>query len=228
MVDPVGGTAEGGELVERLRRLIIQGAFAPGQRLPEPDISAQFQVGRTAVRAALAQLEGDGLVLRERNRGARVRPISLSEAVEITEVRAVVEGLCAAKAAQRAGQSDRDRLARLGAEMSAAVEAGDIARYSKVNEHLHHTVYELSGHGTARHVLGRLRSQSVRYQYSVAFLPGRPAVGLRQHLDIVDGICAGAPERAEHAMREHLLDVINALRELDRVGTALPIPLPPV
>ena len=48
---------------------------------------------------------------RVQNRGARVRAVSLTEAIEITEVRMVLEGLCAAKAATRLTEEDRDRCA---------------------------------------------------------------------------------------------------------------------
>jgi DNA-binding GntR family transcriptional regulator len=153
-------------------------------------------------------------VQRERNRGARVRPISLEEAVEITETRAVVEGLCAAKAAERATEEDRARLRELGDRMRAAVEGGDIPTYSRTNQLVHRAVREISAHQTAGLMLDRLRTQSVRYHFSVALLPGRPAVGLREHLDVIEAVCSGDPERAERTMRTHLLSVVGALREL--------------
>ena len=108
------------EVVSAVREGIIQGRYAPGQRLPEADLVSLYQASRGTVRTALAQLETEGIVQRERNRGARVRPITLEEAVEITETRAVVEGLCAAKAAERATDADRARLRELGEQMRTA------------------------------------------------------------------------------------------------------------
>src|ERR1700712_3167674 len=101
-------------VVTAVRDGIMQGRYAPGQRLPEADLVSMYSASRGAVRTALVHLENEGIVERERNRGARVRPISLQEAVEITEARAVVEGLCAAKAAVRASADDRTRLRELG------------------------------------------------------------------------------------------------------------------
>ena len=80
----------------------------PNQRLVEADLSDQFEASRASVRAALAELTNEGLVERVQNRGARVRAVSLAEAVEITEVRMVVEGLCATKAAERPLRRGRD------------------------------------------------------------------------------------------------------------------------
>ena len=71
---------------EDLRNAIVSGELLPGERLLEEDLSAKLGLGRAAVRMALARLEHDGLVERERHRGARVRRVSQSEAVEILEL----------------------------------------------------------------------------------------------------------------------------------------------
>jgi DNA-binding GntR family transcriptional regulator len=203
-------------VVLAVRDGIMQGRYAPGQRLPEADLGSLYRASRGTVRTALAQLENEGLVQRERNRGARVRPISLAEAVEITETRAVVEGLCAAKAAARATDEDRARLRELGDTMRSAVENADIPTYSRTNQLVHRAVREISAHQTAGLMLDRLRTQSVRYHFRVALLPGRPSVGLREHLDVIEAVCSGDPEVAEKTMRTHLLSVVGALQELAR------------
>jgi DNA-binding GntR family transcriptional regulator len=202
------------EVVAAVRDGIMQGRYAPGQRLPEADLVTLYRASRGTVRTALAQLENEGVVQRERNRGARVRPISLEEAVEITETRAVVEGLCAAKAAERATARDRDRLRELGDEMRAAVENADIPTYSRTNQLVHRAVRDISRHQTAGLMLDRLRIQSVRFHFRVALLPGRPAVGLQEHLAVIEAVCSGDPDMAEQTMRSHLLSVVRALQEL--------------
>jgi DNA-binding GntR family transcriptional regulator len=202
-------------VVTAVRDGIMRGRYAPGQRLPESDLVSLYSASRGAVRTALAQLEHEGIVERERNRGARVRPISLDEAVEITETRAVVEGLCAAKAAIRATTDDCKRLRELGAELSVTVENADVVSYSQINQQIHRAIREISGHETAGRMLDRLRTQSVRYHYTIALLPGRPAVGLKEHLHVIDTVCAGDPDVAEQTMRSHLLSVVTALEQLD-------------
>lgn len=203
------------EVVTAVRDGIMQGRYAPGQRLPESDLVALHRASRGAVRTALAQLENEGIIEREHNRGARVRPISLDEAVEITEARAVLEGLCAAKAAVRATSGDRERLRELGAQLTVAVDGGDIMTYTRVNQLVHHAVRDIAAHRTAGTLLDRLRTQSVRYHYTVALLPGRPAVGLREHLDVIETVCSGDPDAAEQTMHSHLLSVVTALQQLD-------------
>src|SRR3954447_10736694 len=137
-------------VVDALRDAIADGEFAPNQRLVEADLSERFGASRGSVRAALLELTAEGLVERVQNRGARVRAVSLSEAIEITEVRMVLEGLCAAKAATRLTDDDRDRLRAVGTAMQAAVRTGDLLEYSELNRQLHALIRELGGQSAAR------------------------------------------------------------------------------
>jgi DNA-binding GntR family transcriptional regulator len=202
--------------VEAIRDAITRGEFVPDQRLVEADLSERFSASRSAVRSALLQLTNEGLVERVQHRGARVRAVSLDEAIEITEVRMVVEGLCAAKAAERVSESEAAELRAIGTRMTQAVAEGDVLGYSEANQLLHRRIRELSGQTTAAGVLERLRAQSVRHQFGLAMQPGRPAVSLPEHQAIIDAICAHDPQAAEQAARGHLTSVVDALRKADR------------
>lgn len=203
---------------EAIREAIIRGEFVPDQRLVEADLSARFSANRGAVRSALIQLTEEGLVERIQNRGARVRAVPLAEAVEICEVRMVLEGLCAAKAAERATGAEREELRAIGTRMTEAVAAGDVLGYSECNQELHRRVRQLSGQATAEAVLERLRAQSVRHQFRLSLIPGRPTVSLPEHLRIIEAVCSHDPEAAERAAREHLLSVIDALKNANQHG----------
>jgi DNA-binding GntR family transcriptional regulator len=201
-------------LVAALRDAIVDGEFAPNQRLVEADLSERFGASRGTVRSALLELTAEGLVERVQNRGARVRAVSLTEAIEITEVRMVLEGLCAARAATRLTDDDRDRLRGIGTAMQEAVRSGDLLGYSELNRQLHALIRELGGQSTARAVLERLRGQNVRHQFRLALHPGRAAVSLPQHLEIIEALCAGDSDAAEAAVRRHLRSVIDTLPEV--------------
>lgn len=208
----------GQPLVEALREAIIRGEFVPNQRLVEADLSTQFAASRASVRSALLELTNEGLVERIQNRGARVRAVSLAEAIEISEVRMVLEGLCAAKAAECVTGEEVLELQDIGRSMRKAVSDGDLLGYSACNQQLHRRVREIAGQETASKVLERLRGQNVRHQFRLAMQPGRPSVSLPEHLAIIDGICTHDPESAELAARTHLRSVIEALREADGSG----------
>src|SRR5215470_5559399 len=108
-------------LLDKLRMAIYHGELTPGQRLVETELAGRYETSRGAVREALVLLSNEGLVERQRNRGAWVRPVSLKEAIEITEARAVLEGLCAAKAATVITPGERRELKALASPMTEAV-----------------------------------------------------------------------------------------------------------
>jgi DNA-binding GntR family transcriptional regulator len=201
-----------GDVLAAIREAIIEGEFAPNQRLVEADLSVRFGASRGGVRSALFELANEGLVERVQNRGARVRAVTLDEAIEISEVRMVVEGLCAAKAAEHITDEEIAELRALGAAMRTAVAGGHVLRYSELNQRLHLRIRQISGQSAAAGVLERLRGQNVRHQFRLALVPGRPDVSLAEHLAIIDEICARAPDAAERATRRHLLSVIEALK----------------
>jgi DNA-binding GntR family transcriptional regulator len=205
-------------VVDAIRDAIADGEFAANQRLIESDLSERFGASRGNVRTALLQLTSEGLVERMQNRGARVRAVSLAEAIEITEVRMALEGLCAAKAAQRLTDEDRDRLRGIGTAMQEAVAAGDLLVYSELNRQLHSLIRTLGDQATAQAILERLRGQNVRHQFRLALHPGRAAVSLPQHLEIIDALCTGDPDAAEAAVRRHLRSVIDTLPAINNAS----------
>src|ERR1700734_1427114 len=103
-----------------LRHSILNGDFAPGQRLVEEELAATLGVTRQSLRAALLDLTTEGLVERIPNRGARVRVVSTEEAVAITECRMALEALCAAKAAEVITDDDAAGLVQLAEDRQAA------------------------------------------------------------------------------------------------------------
>ncbi|GHJ36735.1 GntR family transcriptional regulator [Streptomyces sp. TS71-3] len=195
-----------------IRQALSSGDMVPGQRLVEQELSDSLSVTRSSVREALQDLAADGLVELVPRRGARVRVISVEEAILITECRAALEGLCARRAARLATPEDRRTLTAIGNRMRESVAQGDLSAYSALNRQLHAAIAEMSGQTVADGLLERLKGQMVRYQFRLALRPGRPSQSLPQHLAIIEAITTGDAEAAEAAIREHLDSVI---RELD-------------
>ena len=73
----------------------------------------------------------------------------------------------------------------------------------------------MSRQGTAQDILERLRGQLVRHRFNSSLHPGRMTASLPEHVAVIDAICAGRPEAAEKAMRDHLTSVVHALREVE-------------
>jgi DNA-binding GntR family transcriptional regulator len=207
----VAGASGRRRAVDRLRQAILAGDMAPGQRLVEEELAGMLGVTRASLRAALFDLAAEGLVERVPNRGARVRAITLDEAVAITECRMALEGLCAAKAAGRITEPDAARLRQLGEDMEGSVSDGELLKYSALNHELHRLVREISGQVVAAGLLERLNGQLVRHQFQLSLRPGRPQASLPEHLAIIAAVAGRRPAEAEDATRRHLRSVISAL-----------------
>jgi DNA-binding GntR family transcriptional regulator len=198
---------------DRLRADIVEGRLLPNQRLIESDIARSMGVSRTIVRAALARLEHEGLIEHERHRGARVRLVELDEAVEILEARTVLEGLVARIAAQRVTRGEVKELRAILADMNRHRKAGDLLGVSEHNARFHRRLIQISDHRTASRLIGALNFQLVRYQYRTILLPGRSERSAAEHAEIIAAVARHASDAAESAMREHLSQVTNALRQ---------------
>jgi DNA-binding GntR family transcriptional regulator len=196
---------------DALHRSIVTGELSPGERLIEEELAEQLSVSRGAVREAILRLGHEGLVVRERNRGARVRRFSVDEAVEILEARAALESLAAGYAALRRSDEEASALVSLVDEMERLHAAGELLAMSERNAAMHRRILEISAHAVARDICSRLHSQLVRFQFRTVLAPGRSAKSLAEHRAIVTAISAGDRAGAEQAMREHLTSVGAAL-----------------
>ena len=206
-------TAATSDVTLRLREAITRGSLMPNERLVEADLAGQYRVNRAHIRTALAMLDQEGLVVRERNRGARVRSITDAEALEIADTRLAIEVMAARQAAARATAADRKALRAIEADMRAAVAGEDYSLFSQCNAALHREVQRIAGNATAARILDTLKSHLLRLQYRVILLPGRPQTSLAEHRAIVDAICKGDGDAAEAAMRRHLTSFTRLLKQ---------------
>jgi DNA-binding GntR family transcriptional regulator len=201
------------DLVSHLRDAIARGQLSPNERLVEADLAATFDTNRANIRMALAMLDQEGLVVRERHRGARVRAVSDTEAMEIAQTRLAIETMVAGQAATRVTDADRKALRAIVSQMRACIDRGDLPAFSDTNAALHQEIHRIAGNETARRILQTLKSHIVRLQYRVILLPGRPKTSLAEHRRIVDALCAGDRAAAEAAMRAHLTSFVKLLKD---------------
>ena len=201
------------DVTAELRHDILTGVFQPGVRLVELQLCDRYRCGRAAVRAALGELDVEGLVSREVNRGATVRRISVDEAIQIAEARAALESLLASRAASNATDDDRAQLADVITRMRSAVEIGDHVTYSNLNAELHQLIREVGRHQVASELVGALRNRAYHHQFRLALMPGRPRESLEQHAAIVEAINDGDEAGAAAAATQHLRSVVQALRQ---------------
>ncbi len=195
-----------------LRAAILGGTLQPSERLVEADLAVRFATTRAKIRSAIDVLGGEGLVVSEPFKGARVRLVTGSEAIEVSEARAALETVVAQKAAMRAEPQDIAQLEAILARMRTAVTGGALLDYSKMNGELHAAICRISRHMIASRLLVTLNSSLIRFRFRAILMPGRAGKSLAEHEMIVDAIRCHDPKRAQAAMAKHLTHVVDALR----------------
>jgi DNA-binding GntR family transcriptional regulator len=203
-----------------LHAAIVAGELSPGERLIEEELADRLGLSRGAVRGAILRLGHEGLVVRERNRGARVRRFTPDEAIEILEARAALESLAAGYAALRRTEPEARELEQLIADMERLHAEGELLAMSERNAVLHRRILEISRHDVARDICSRLHSQVVRFQFRTVLAPGRPAKSIVEHGRIVAAIVAGDRDGAEDAMHAHLTNVAGTLADVAAAAPA--------
>ncbi|MGH3280007.1 MAG: GntR family transcriptional regulator [Trebonia sp.] len=215
------GSAEGTtgtQAVDRvyatLRRGILDGVYAPGARLGEADLADALGVSRTPIREALRRLGSEGLLSTLPNKGARVRQWTTSELGDISDLRAILEGHAAARAATRVAAADIAAMDDLVTRMKAAAgdgTAADIGLLTELNGEFHRAVIAASGNSQLPAIMGSLLHVPVVSRTYRRYSPARMRQSIEQHRDLVEALRAGDPAWAESVMRVHILSARPAL-----------------
>jgi len=193
-------------LVQReLERMILAGDLAAGAQLREAEVASMLGVSRGPVREAFRALEESGLVRLEKNRGVFVRQISVAEADEIFELRAVLDEFAGRRAAQHATPAQATELQGLVERMEKAVGRGDVDGYHAANVAFHDRIVELAGNPKLTVVYRRLVNELHLHRRAALGQAGILPVSIREHRTIVEHIAARQPAAAGRALFEHAM-----------------------
>jgi DNA-binding GntR family transcriptional regulator len=162
------------QVEDRLREAIQKGIFKPDSRLVERDLCKRLGVSRTSLREALRQLEAEGLVLLLPNRGPVVAGLSVDDAREIYELRALLEGFAGEAFAARASDAQRRKLEACVDALAAAVRAGRYDDLIDVKETFYDILLEGAGNKVVAETLKRLNNRIRRLRATSLSDPGRP------------------------------------------------------
>ncbi|MBB4369341.1 DNA-binding GntR family transcriptional regulator [Bradyrhizobium sp. cir1] len=191
-------------LRQRLEGAIAAGHLEPGSRLDEQEIAQRFGVSRTPVREAFRLMAANNLVELRGRQGATVRSIKAQALIEMFQVMAELEGLCARLAARRVSQAWGAEIGEIHQRLVAAGETGDIDVFYDINQEFHEAIYEASRNAFLADQTRKLRNQVAAYRRRVTRMPNRIADTVREHEAIMQAILAHDPERAHSAMRDHV------------------------
>lgn len=184
-----------------LRDAITSGQLKANQPLPQAEIAANLQVSHIPVREALRQLESEGLVTYQQNRGAMVSALSTSEIREIYEIRAMLESGAIRKAVPNL---TADNLARAAEILDLAEQAEDGASWGALDMEFHALVYHLDDRPRFQELITELLRRVDRYWLSYDLMLKYRRDFEKEHRELLAALVSRDADRAESLLERHL------------------------
>lgn len=185
-----------------LRDQIQQGHLKGGARVKPEDVAHVLGISRMPVREAIRQLDTEGLLTIRPNRGAIVTVLTADRLVELFEMRAVLEGLCARWACKLLDEDGFDELTLLLNRMTRA--STDVDQWIERHEAFHDFICQRSGRPYVAAEVRKLRAAAEPYLRMSQTRDSAMADSQRQHTEVLEALRSGDPERAETVMRRHV------------------------
>ncbi|WP_158221897.1 GntR family transcriptional regulator [Actibacterium pelagium] len=204
------------EVRDELERMILEGEVPGGERLNEHTLAAQMGVSRAPVREAARSLERDGLVTTVAKKGVFVRKLSVKDALELYDLRAMLAGILCACVARRCGADAGAALRAQVESMSEAIEARDEESYFAQNLAFHDWIAEAADTKRTAALYIALGKEVRLFRHRVLTGQDSLRVSNLEHERIVTAIEMGDVEAAREAGSVHHLN--GKARLLDLMG----------
>jgi DNA-binding GntR family transcriptional regulator len=209
----------------KLREEILSGRLPPGTRLRQADLGARLQVSTSPVREAFRQLATIGLVEIQPHRGAVVIEPLAPDLSHMYQVRALLEPMCTAWAAQRIRDEDLDTLA---ATLDQARDLSSVPEITRLNRRFHAYIAGVCGNDYLAQVVLNLLDLSTPYIGMIfrTNVDGLASKQAKEHREIVQALRDRDPERAYSASLHHLapLNIDGTVSAADAPFTELWLP----
>jgi DNA-binding GntR family transcriptional regulator len=197
-----------GHIARTLAERIVTGAIAPGARLRQDHVAAEFRASHVPVREAFRRLESQGLVHSEPRRGVRVPPLDPQSIVEVTEMRAALESLALRHAFGRIGSEE---MAAARAAISAGEASEDIRVWEAANRRFHRVLIAPCAMPRLLAAVDDLHRASARFLFATwRDLDWRPRSD-QEHGAYLDAIAHGKRAEAQRLLESHIRDAGRAL-----------------
>jgi len=201
-IEPIKRSTLSSIVAERLRELVISGAYQPGSQLSEVELAERFGVSRGPIREGLQRLVQDGLLRSEPHRGVFVPQVSAADIADVYLAREAIEG-----AAIRLVSADPDRLGvvatlrDLVGQMRVAAAAGRWSRVADLDMRFHSEVVRASGSTRLARMYASLIDETRVLLSMTANAPGRENL-VDEHGELAELIAAGEPAGAATALAQ--------------------------
>lgn len=187
-----------------LREQIVNGSFAPGQRVTLAEMTAACAMSQMPVREAMLRLQREGLLENEPHKGMRVVELSLRDARELFAIRTELEGLAAYDACEAKDPCLVADLQAINCRFIDALAVTDLTNLGSANWAFHQRIRQASGNAQLGRMLHDLWAGSERYRMGYKLIPGRAHCTIDEHARIIAAMSIGDPEQARAAARAHI------------------------
>ena len=210
------------DAAQTLRDAILEGRFSSGSRLRQEDLAEQLRISRTPIREALGRLQHEGLIELLPSGGVRVAVLDLDEAVDLYDLREVLDGLAARLAAARASAAAVTALGKTLAQMKRCVDRGDANHWFTPHVAFHEEILRAAGNRPLLRQASVVRLSIQRFHPLLLTTGDRLAQAYREHREIHEAIAAHDAEAAERLARAHIANakaiVLKVMSEGERRG----------
>lgn len=198
---------------EAIRDRLIMLDIRPGEPLNDDVLAQDLGAGRTPVREALKRLEGDRLVVAYPRRGTFATAVDITDLAHISEIRAELEPLAAARAARTASAATRAYLSVLATDL-AGIDADVLDRRDLLRRdvHVHRDIYRAAGNPHLEDIL--VRQDNLATRIWCLFLDRLPAIAghVREHVGLLEAIVDGDADTAARLALDHVVGFERAVR----------------
>ncbi|ETX13309.1 GntR family transcriptional regulator [Roseivivax halodurans JCM 10272] len=191
-------------LERQLERLIVEGELGPGDRLNEIQLATRFGTSRGPLREATRSLEAKGFVEVIRNRGVFVRQLSISDAIEIYDVRTALFALAGKLLAERMSTGIEHMLVELVEKMEIASRDADLDAYYPLNLKFHDTIVGGAGNELMAQEYLRYVKKMHLFRQKSLIQGGGLEVSNEEHKEMLEALLARDPIRARDTHWQHV------------------------
>lgn len=199
------------KIYQSLRADIISQRLKPGSTVREDELAQSFGISRTPIREILRRLEQEDLVKIFPNRGAVVSELTVKDIEEVLEIRITLESAAARAAATKLTDQHIMELKSIDKQLDVAIELQDSVASFEADSRLHNLVLLAAGNSRSHRIINNLMGQIHRIRFISGHKPGRINTTVGEHKQIVRALLEMDPDKAEEAMRVHLVNTKEIL-----------------
>jgi DNA-binding GntR family transcriptional regulator len=156
------------KVAESLREAIVKGEIKPGTRLQEVEIAESYKTSRTPVREAFRQLETEGFLAIKPRRGAIVTEITARDIREFYEMKSVLEGYAARKAAETLTDAQIDRMEQLNLQLRECYDKSNLSSMISIHNQFHEIFVNAAGNEQMASLIRSLVNRFQRYRIALS------------------------------------------------------------